>query len=73
LNLDEAELRAALDPRKNVEARNVLGGPAPDQVKQAIAHLRETLADDVSHLERLGEHVNESQRQLEEAASAYLR
>jgi argininosuccinate lyase len=73
LNLDEAELRAALDPRKNVEARNALGGPAPQQVEQAIARLRDTLEGDVSRLERRARQQFESQRKLDEAVSAYFR
>ena len=72
LNLEDQELRAALDPRKNVEARNVLGGPAPGQVQQAIAQLKEKLADKESSLERRADQQNESQRKLEEAASSYM-
>jgi argininosuccinate lyase len=72
LNLEDEELRAALDPRKNVEARNVLGGPAAGQVQQAIAQLKEKLADEESSLERRADQQSESQRKLEEAASSYM-
>jgi len=72
LNLEDQELRAALDPRKNVEARNVLGGPAPGQVQQAIAQLTEKLADEESRLQAHADELDESRRKLEEAASSYL-
>ncbi len=72
LNLEEQEVRDALDPRKNVEARNVLGGPAPGQVQQAIAKLTVKLEDAKSNLQRRSDQLMESQRTLEAAAGSYL-
>jgi argininosuccinate lyase len=73
LNLDDQDVRAALDPRQNVEARNVLGGPAPARVREAIRRLRNRLATEEAALGARAQQLVDSQRRLEEAARRYQR
>jgi argininosuccinate lyase len=73
LTLDEADVRAALDPRKNVEARSVLGGPAPVRVREAIEDLSMWLADKQAALDKLSQVQVESERKLQDATSALRR
>jgi len=47
LGLDDATVRAALDPRAFVAAHDTRGGPAPEQVREAIAASRGRLAERV--------------------------
>ncbi|MEN6593130.1 MAG: argininosuccinate lyase [Methanobacterium sp.] len=41
LKLDGKLVKNALDPKKVVRTRNVIGGPAPEMVEEAISNLRE--------------------------------
>ena len=70
LNLDEVEVRTALDPRQNVEVRSVFGGPAPGRVREAIERLSADLAGRQAALDALSQQQVESQRRLEDAVNA---
>jgi argininosuccinate lyase len=48
VRLTPEQLRAALDPRAFVQARTILGGPAPETVRAHVRQMRETLARDVA-------------------------
>jgi argininosuccinate lyase len=69
LNLDESDVRSALDPRENVEARSVLGGPAPVRVTEAIERLSAGLAGQQSSLDALFQQQVESQTKLADAVN----
>ena len=48
--LSEAEVMQALDPTQSVAARNVLGGPAPDEVRRMAQRMAARLAADEARM-----------------------
>jgi argininosuccinate lyase len=73
LNLDEQKVRTALDPRENVEARRVLGGPSPGAVRESIRLAGERLDEVVDTLSRAAQYQIDSRRKLDEATRTYIK
>lgn len=62
LDIDDATVRHALDPRGFVQAHSVSGGPAPDVVREALGRAR-------ARVEADREHVTGARRRLAEASA----
>jgi len=56
LSLSQEKIDTALDPFENVKLRNVIGGPAPEEVERAISSFNEKIS---MHNEKLAEKVAE--------------
>jgi argininosuccinate lyase len=69
LGLTERMLAEAKDPAKNVERRNILGGPAKATVRRKITAEKKKLASDGEKLSVLREKVRKSYDGLAKAAS----
>ncbi|MBL8699319.1 MAG: argininosuccinate lyase [Alphaproteobacteria bacterium] len=69
LDLTEAELAPALDPRFNVAQRRVAGGPAPESVASAIAAQRSLLAGQRATLEKRRSALAAADRALDAACA----
>jgi argininosuccinate lyase len=65
LDLDAAEVRAALDPAASVKGKLTIGGPAPDEVKRQIATAVERLTAEESRLNDRQEHLSQADGQLD--------
>jgi argininosuccinate lyase len=61
------ELASALDPKKNLERRATIGGPAPKAVKNSIKKYRNTVAQQEKRREERLQRVKESLAELEKA------
>ena len=57
LGIDDATVRAALDPSTFVEAHDVPGGPAPPAMAQAIKKARTRLEEHAQRVSRLRENL----------------
>lgn len=66
---DEAVTRA-LDPRENVLARTVRGGPAPQNVKDMVAERRTRLAEHCAIFDAVKERLAEADRRLDREVDA---
>jgi argininosuccinate lyase len=67
IGLSDGEIRNALDPRTNVQARNTLGGPAPDEVKKMIAQRTRNLAISKATLSEAENRFDEASKKLQDA------
>jgi argininosuccinate lyase len=72
LNMDEKEIRSALDPLKSVEKRKVPGGPAPKEVRRQIRDLRREMEDLAGRLEERINNERRAERMLKEVMHKYL-
>jgi argininosuccinate lyase len=70
LDLKDAELRIALDPRFNVEQRSVEGGPAPAATRATIARAMADLEAQESTLRSRSEGLDVADRVLAKAVGA---
>ncbi|WP_286242852.1 argininosuccinate lyase [Methanobacterium ferruginis] len=48
LGIDESIVKKALDPHEIIRSRNVIGGPAPSQVKEVIVNLKKFIQENHS-------------------------
>lgn len=64
VRLDPQTLARALDPAANAAARLTPGGPAPAEVQQQLALLRERLSGDIRHLEDFTRRWKEARDEL---------
>lgn len=67
------DLREALEASRNVAARAVEGGPAPDEVRRMLAARRDALARDQTHLATLCERTARAEQQLMARVGELLR
>lgn len=67
LGLSAESLRKALDPAECINARKLIGGPAPERVEEDISRAREQCKSDVSQLEAITARLAAAERKLEEA------
>ena len=70
LGLTERMLAEAKDPAKNVERRNILGGPAKTTVRKKITAEKKKLASDGEKLSALQKNLSKSQEELSKAAGS---
>jgi argininosuccinate lyase len=70
LNLGDAEVSEALDPRRNVEVRATRGGPAPAEVLRMVEDRFKHLAESRARHEQRLAALREADRHLRAAASA---
>jgi argininosuccinate lyase len=68
----EAAVARALDPRANVEARTVRGGPSPPEVARMLAARRNRLGADRTVAEAVRQRLAEADARLEESVAALL-
>ncbi|GBE18232.1 argininosuccinate lyase 1 [archaeon BMS3Abin16] len=72
LGLSDEVVTAALTPLVAVEARRVLGGPAPEVVEQAVAHCFDRLAQIEQSINLREEGINKSRKTLLAAVESIL-
>ena len=72
LDLKDADLRAALDPRFNVEQRSVEGGPAPSATRAAIARAMADLEAQERTLKARAEGLEAADRTLADVVRALM-
>jgi len=72
IGMGAAAIRKSLDPLECVRARSLIGGPAPEQVKQQIEESAQTLLRDKKIFEELREQIKTGERKMEEAERAVL-
>lgn len=72
LELSVNIINKALDPLECVRARNLIGGPSPEQVEKQIDESTLTLQRDKDILNNLQEQVKVGERKMEEAEKALL-
>lgn len=70
LNLTDAEVSEALDPRTNVEVRSTRGGPAPAEVLRMVEDRLKQLEESRAHQEQRLAALREADRRLRAAATA---
>lgn len=70
LNLDDAEVSGALDPRANVETRSTRGGPAPAEVLRMVGDRHKRLAENRARQAQRLAALQEAARRLRAAATA---
>jgi argininosuccinate lyase len=69
MGLTKQMLAEAKDPAKNIERRNILGGPAKATVRKKIATEKKRLTSDENKLASLQDQVKKSYDELAAAAS----
>jgi len=67
VGLSNGEIRNALDPRANIQLRNTLGGPAPNEVKRMIAQRTRRLAISKAALMGAENRFDEASKKLQDA------
>lgn len=65
LTITDEQIQIALDPVKNAESKEVLGGTAPEEVTRQLMVLKEKLNDDNLNLAKKKEQIEEAHRRLE--------
>ncbi|MDO9516819.1 MAG: argininosuccinate lyase [Methanosarcinaceae archaeon] len=58
--LTEDMVREALDPRSNIKKRNIIGGPAPDEVRRSLNSNMVKLGEDEQELKSLNKRIDDS-------------
>jgi argininosuccinate lyase len=69
----EEAVARALDPRANIEARMVRGGPSPSEVARMVEARRARLAGDREAVEAVQRRLAKADAQLEDSVAALLR
>ena len=72
VGLSAEAIRKALDPLECVKARNLVGGPAPEQVKKQIKESEQTLAKDKKIFGEFQEQIESGEKKIQEAERALL-
>ncbi len=73
INLGDEMIRRVLDPLRAVKARNLIGGPAPSEVKRQIRNCYGVLERDVGALAQLKRTLEEAATKLEKSITAIVR
>ncbi|MDD1666151.1 MAG: argininosuccinate lyase, partial [Methanomicrobiales archaeon] len=73
MGLSQAKVKAALDVRSQVDARRVIGGPAPSAVKKAIRERKGLLERDVAGAASLDKGLRAARMHLLAEARGLLR
>lgn len=71
LQVHPDRVREALDPAENVRLRTVTGGPAPENVRQAVAKRRRELSDSRADLAAVLERTHGAYAALVAQAKAF--
>jgi argininosuccinate lyase len=72
LGLSEETVKRALDPAENVRIRDIVGGPAPVEVKRMIEARRDALAQDKHRLEQRKHKLAEAAEHLQSAVEVIV-
>ncbi|MFB3888785.1 MAG: argininosuccinate lyase [Candidatus Bathyarchaeia archaeon] len=72
LTVKEEDLKALSDPLKLVESHAVKGGPAPNEVKRALAAREKQLLHTKSDISKLNKKLDEAENQLESTVEAHV-
>lgn len=72
LGLNTETVKKALDPIENVRIRDVIGGPAPTEVRRMIKARKEDLLQDRKRLEQRKRKLVESRERLQSAVEAII-
>lgn len=72
LGLYDATIREVLDPLRAVQARTLIGGPAPSEVKRQIGGCFAALERDHETVRTLRKRLDEGAGKLEQAIDAVL-
>jgi argininosuccinate lyase len=72
LRLSEEAVKNALDPILAVRARKVIGGTAPEDVRQQVEDARAQLQADAEQITAFGKQLAQAQIRLEQAVEAML-
>ncbi|MFI5449786.1 MAG: argininosuccinate lyase [Candidatus Bathyarchaeia archaeon] len=67
IGLATDEIQGALNVRTNVEMRNTIGGPAPNEVRRMIAYRKDALAKNEKSLQERKDNIGLATRKLEAA------
>jgi argininosuccinate lyase len=70
LGLDEHTVKRALDPVENVRVRDIVGGPAPEEVRRMIEAGKDILVEDKHRLEQRKRKLEEGADRLRSAVEA---
>ena len=72
LNLPEEAVREALDPASCIRARTLIGGPAPERVREDIARARQMVIDDIDTQAKIEARLAAAAQLLEGATDALI-
>lgn len=72
MGLTDAMVEDALDPMKNIEKRNIIGGPAPQEIKRAIEQSYKQIEKHSDKHEKLASKVDEALYKLNEIVNEKL-
>lgn len=72
VSFDAEDLASLLDPLKLVEACNVKGGPAPSEVKRALAAREKQLLSTKSVISKIDKELEEAEGKLDSVIQQYL-
>jgi argininosuccinate lyase len=72
LNISDEDILASIDPIENVNRRNVIGGPAPQEVQRMIAETWERIRSQESRLQAKLENLESARQKLDQAEASIM-
>ena len=70
-DIPEDVVRLALDPRENVHARNIRGGPAPQNVREMTSRRQDRLASDIAAVQSVQQRLSDADCRLDNAVDEF--